>query len=144
MFQFQEIGELLQTRGHEIGVTTKRVRRCGWLDIQVLLYTSMVNGYTAICLTKLDILDTFKTIKIGVGYLDKNGERLKYFPSSTSELASVTVEYLDVPGWEQETTNARSWNDLPVNAKKYVEKIEELLNVPGKFNLFLLDVYKIF
>lgn len=63
---FQDIGKLLQERGAEIGVTTRRVRRCGWLDLPVLRYTSLVNGYSAICLTKLDILDTLKEIKIAV------------------------------------------------------------------------------
>ncbi|XP_044728154.1 adenylosuccinate synthetase [Chrysoperla carnea] len=131
--QINEIGQSLQTRGHEIGVTTKRVRRCGWLDIQVLLFTSIVNGYTALCLTKLDILDTFKTIKIGVSYLDSNGKRLTYFPASTAELAKVQVEYMELPGWEQDISNVRSWDDLPQNAKKYVETIEDLLNVPVKW-----------
>lgn len=64
--QLNEIGKLLQEKGCEIGVTTKRVRRCGWLDLPVLRYTSLVNGYSAICLTKLDILDTLKEIKIAV------------------------------------------------------------------------------
>lgn len=64
--QVNEIGELLQTRGGEIGVTTKRKRRCGWLDLALLRYTNMVNGYTSICLTKLDILDTLSDIQVGV------------------------------------------------------------------------------
>lgn len=63
---FQEIGSLLQKRGGEIGVTTQRVRRCGWLDLALLRYTAIVNGYTSICLTKLDILDTLKEIKVAV------------------------------------------------------------------------------
>lgn len=65
---FKDIGKLLQERGAEIGVTTRRVRRCGWLDLPVLRYTSLVNGYSAICLTKLDILDTLEEIKIAVKY----------------------------------------------------------------------------
>lgn len=65
--QLNEVGELLQTRGAEIGVTTRRKRRCGWLDLPLLHYTGIVNGYTAICLTKLDILDTMAEIKVGVG-----------------------------------------------------------------------------
>lgn len=64
---FQEIGHTLQTKGGEIGVTTKRLRRCGWLDLPLLRYTAMVNGYTAICLTKLDILDTLSEIKVATG-----------------------------------------------------------------------------
>lgn len=65
--QLNENGEILQTRGAEIGVTTRRKRRCGWLDLALLHYTNMVNGYTGICLTKLDILDTFAEIKVAVG-----------------------------------------------------------------------------
>lgn len=66
MYIFQEVGELLQTRGFEVGVTTKRKRRCGWLDLPLLKYTSLVNGYTCICVTKLDILDTLPEIKVAI------------------------------------------------------------------------------
>lgn len=86
----QEIGEQLQERGHEVGVTTKRKRRCGWLDLFLLKYTNMVNGYTSFCLTKLDILDTLPEIKIGVGY-SLRGEKIDYFPSSSSDLSAVKV-----------------------------------------------------
>ena len=79
-FYFQDIGEFLQTTGHEFGVTTGRKRRCGWLDIPLLQYTSMVNGYTAVALTKLDILDDLEEIQIGIKYL-KNGQTMDYFPS---------------------------------------------------------------
>ena len=77
---FQEIGEFLQTEGHEWGVTTGRKRRCGWLDIALLKYTSMVNGYTSLAVTKLDILDKMEEIKVGVAYI-KNGAPLEHFPS---------------------------------------------------------------
>ena len=77
---FQEIGEFLQTEGHEWGVTTGRKRRCGWLDIALLKYTSMVNGYTSLAVTKLDILDKMDEIKVGVTYI-KNGAALEHFPS---------------------------------------------------------------
>ena len=70
----------MQTTGHEFGVTTGRKRRCGWLDIPLLQYTSMVNGYTAVALTKLDILDDLDEIQIGIKYL-KNGQTMDYFPS---------------------------------------------------------------
>lgn len=86
----QDIGDLLQSRGHEVGVTTKRKRRCGWLDIHMLKYTNMVNGYTALCLTKLDILDTLAELKIAVSY-KLNGKVISYFPSSTSEVEAVEV-----------------------------------------------------
>lgn len=81
---------MLQSRGQEIGVTTKRKRRCGWLDLALLQFTKMVNGYTALCVTKLDILDTLKDIKLGVGY-KIDGKKIEYFPSSVSELSKVEV-----------------------------------------------------
>ena len=83
--QLNEIGDFFQKTGHEFGVTTGRARRCGWLDIPLLRYTSTVNGYTAIALTKMDILDTLPEIQIGVRYL-KNGKPLPHFPSSIQVL----------------------------------------------------------
>lgn len=85
-----EIGDLMQTRGGEIGVTTKRKRRCGWLDLVLLQYTNMINGYTALCLTKLDILDTLPELKLAVGYT-LNGKKIEYFPSTASDLSQVEV-----------------------------------------------------
>ncbi|GLV43319.1 Adenylosuccinate Synthetase [Carabus blaptoides fortunei] len=129
---FDDIGELLQSRGHEIGVTTMRKRRCGWLDVHMLKYTNMVNGYTALCLTKLDILDTLAELKIAVSY-KLNGKIISYFPSSASEVEAVEVEYVTMPGWTTSTENVREYSDLPENAKNYIEKIEELLDVPVKW-----------
>lgn len=91
--RFQDIGNLMQTRGAEIGVTTKRKRRCGWLDLALLQYTNMINGYTALCLTKLDILDTLPELKLGVRYTLR-GKKIEYFPSTSSDLAAVEVSYL--------------------------------------------------
>nr|CAH7746240.1 unnamed protein product [Callosobruchus chinensis] len=127
-----DIGDLLQSRGAEIGVTTKRKRRCGWLDVFLLKYTNMINGYTALCVTKLDILDTLPEIKLAVGY-SLRGKKIDYFPSIVSDLAAVEVEYLTMPGWNTSTENVREFADLPENAKNYVNKIEEILNVPGKW-----------
>lgn len=127
-----DVGEQLQQRGHEFGVTTKRKRRCGWLDIPLLKYTNMVNGYTALCLTKLDILDTLPEIKLGVRY-SLRGEKIDYFPSSISDLYLVEVEYITMPGWQICTENIREFDNLPTNARHYVEKIEELLEVPVKW-----------
>lgn len=82
----------MQTRGAEIGVTTKRKRRCGWLDFVLLQYTNMINGYTALCLTKLDILDTLPELKLGIGYTLK-GKKIEFFPSTASDLADVEVNF---------------------------------------------------
>ncbi|KRT86277.1 hypothetical protein AMK59_1468, partial [Oryctes borbonicus] len=127
-----DIGELLQSKGHEFGVTTKRKRRCGWLDVFLLQYTNMVNGYTAICLTKLDILDTLKEIKLAIGYT-LNGRKLESFPSSAAQLANVQVEYITMPGWQTCTESIRKFDDLPLNAKTYIEKIEDILEIPIKW-----------
>lgn len=127
-----EIGDQLQSRGNEIGVTTKRKRRCGWLDIPLLQYTTLVNGYTKLCVTKLDILDTLPVIKICIGY-KINGERIKVYPSSAAELASVEAEYVEMPGWETCTEEIREFNDLPENAKRYIWKIENYLEVPVRW-----------
>lgn len=127
-----EIGSLLQTRGGEIGVTTKRKRRCGWLDLVLLKYTSGINGYTAICLTKLDILDTFKEIKVGIAY-ENDGKKLDHFPGSISDLAKVEVRYVTLSGWQESTEGVRKFDELPKNAQNYVRYIEQYLEVPVKW-----------
>ncbi|XP_075982547.1 adenylosuccinate synthetase [Anticarsia gemmatalis] len=127
-----DVGRLLQERGHEVGVTTKRVRRCGWLDLIVVRYTALVNGYTSLCLTKLDILDTMKEIKVGVGY-KLNGKKIEYFPSSMAELGRVEVEYVTMPGWQCSIEDCRNLEKLPEAAKNYVKAIEDFLQIPVKF-----------
>ncbi|XP_071528370.1 adenylosuccinate synthetase isozyme 1 A [Panulirus ornatus] len=128
-----DIGSLLQTRGAEFGVTTGRTRRCGWLDVVLLRHTNMVNGYTAIALTKLDILDVLKEIKIGISYSRRSGERIEHFPADMGELEDITVEYITLPGWLQDTAQCRTFEELPQNARSYIEKIEELVGVPVKW-----------
>lgn len=128
-----DIGNLLQTRGGEFGVTTGRPRRCGWLDTVLLTHSNMVNGYTAIALTKLDILDVFDEVKIGVKYWKKNGEEMKHFPANMGDLEDITVEYITMPGWKQDTADCRTYSDLPQNARNYIEKIEDLLDCPVKW-----------
>lgn len=134
--QKNEIGEFLQTRGREIGVTTKRKRRCGWLDTVLLKYSNMINGYAAIALTKLDILDTLDEIKIGVSYtLVVNGEKVDISspPANSSDLEKVVVKYISMPGWKESIAEARKFSDLPLAAQNYVRKIEELINVPVRW-----------
>ncbi|KAG4072864.1 hypothetical protein HA402_002607 [Bradysia odoriphaga] len=131
-FPTEDFDDLLQTRGREVGLTTGRVRRCGWLDLILLKYSSTVNGYTAICLTKLDILDAMKEIKVGVAY-KLNGQQLKHFPSLYTDLSKVVVEYVTLPGWEQSTRNVRKFDELPKNAQNYVRFIEQYLDVPVKW-----------
>jgi len=130
--QLNEIGQFLQKTGHEFGVTTGRPRRCGWLDIPLIRHTNMVNGYTAIALTKLDILDQLDELKIGVNYV-KNGKVLDFHPSSGKQFENVEMEYIDLPGWKEDTTKSRKFTELPANAQNYVLKIEELLGLPVRW-----------
>ncbi|KAI2654056.1 Adenylosuccinate synthetase isozyme 1 [Labeo rohita] len=111
------VGELLQTRGHEVGVTTGRKRRCGWLDLVILKYAHMINGFTAIALTKLDILDVLDEIKV----------------ANLEVLQKVEVEYETFPGWKTDTSAARKWNDLPPKAQNYIRFVENHIGVPIKW-----------
>ncbi|CAL8286211.1 unnamed protein product [Lota lota] len=130
--QVNAVGELLQTRGHEVGVTTGRKRRCGWLDLVILKYAHMINGFTAIALTKLDILDVLDEIKVGIAY-KINGKRIPHFPANLEVLQKVEVEYETFPGWKADTAAARKWNDLPPKAQNYIRFIENHIGVPIKW-----------
>ncbi|KAJ1974243.1 Adenylosuccinate synthase [Dimargaris verticillata] len=127
--QLNEVGERLQTVGHEYGVTTGRKRRCGWLDLVMLKYSLMINGYTALNLTKLDVLDGFSEIKVAVGY-KFHGKPLLSFPASLTVLANVEVEYKTFPGWQTDISACRTFEALPQRAQEYVQFIEEFLGVP--------------
>ncbi|KAI9847204.1 MAG: hypothetical protein M1837_003068 [Sclerophora amabilis] len=130
--QLNEIGEKLQIVGKEYGVTTGRKRRCGWLDLVQLRYSHDVNDYTALNLTKLDILDEFTEIKIGVEY-SVDGELLESFPADIDSLARVQVRYETLPGWQESTTGIKDFSDLPSNARRYVDFIEDFIGVHIKY-----------
>jgi len=124
-----EIGETIRKSGGEFGTTTGRPRRCGWLDIPVMKYSCMLNGYTALNLTKLDILTGFDEIKIGVAYIYQ-GKTLPSMPANLEVLSNVTVEYETLPGWKEDISKCTTFSDLPVNAQKYVKRIEQLCEAP--------------
>ena len=132
--EVENICEKLQTIGHEYGTTTSRKRRCGWLDIPMVKWATMINGDTnsTLSLIKLDVLDTFTEIKIGVAY-KINGKDVCGFPSSLENLADVEVEYEVFDGWMMPTTDIRDFKSLPTNAKIYLKRIEELLGIPIKY-----------
>uniref|UniRef100_A0A8D0GUU9 Adenylosuccinate synthetase n=1 Tax=Sphenodon punctatus TaxID=8508 RepID=A0A8D0GUU9_SPHPU len=130
--QDNELGELLQSRGREFGVTTGRKRRCGWLDLVLVKYAHMINGFSALALTKLDILDTFEEVKVGVEYL-LDGKPIPYVPANHELLSQVTVVYETLPGWRCGTTEARSFGELPAQAQAYIRFIERYLGVPVKW-----------
>jgi len=125
-----DIGERMQTVGAEFGVTTGRKRRCGWLDMPLLQYSNLVNGYDYINITKLDVLSGISELKIGVAY-KVNGERLPLgtMPSTLADLAQVEMEYVSVPGWEEDIFGCSSWEALPENAKLYCKTVEDMLGV---------------
>jgi adenylosuccinate synthase len=126
---FDETGELIGQRGREFGTVTGRKRRCGWFDATLVRQTVRTSGIDGIALTKLDILDGFETIKIGVGYrLD--GETIDYFPASQGAQGRVEPIYEEMEGWSGSTAGARSWADLPAQAIKYVRRVEELIGAP--------------
>ncbi|KAI1886408.1 hypothetical protein AGOR_G00213710 [Albula goreensis] len=130
--QNNDVGKLLQARGKEVGVTTGRKRRCGWLDLVLLRYAHMINGFTALALTKLDILDVLPEIKVGVAY-SVEGEPIPHFPANQEVLNRVEVQYETLPGWSSDTSAARTFQELPQNAQSYVRYIEQRLGVPVKW-----------
>jgi adenylosuccinate synthase len=130
--QLNEFGEKLQSVGHEVGVTTGRKRRCGWLDLVVVKHSHACNDYTAINLTKLDVLDDFDELKVATSY-SLNGQKLEGFPSNPDHLAQVEVQYETLPGWKKPTTGAKSYMDLPLAARKYIEYIENFVGVKVKW-----------
>ena len=109
---FDDNGKILSERGHEYGATTGRERRCGWLDLVSLKRSITINGFTGICLTKIDVLDTFKEIKVCIDYKDKK------------------PIYKTYEGWNQSIAGINKYKDLPENAKNYVKGIEDFLSVP--------------
>jgi len=124
-----EIGNRLGERGREFGTVTGRKRRCGWFDATLVRQTLKIAGIDGIALTKLDVLDGFEEIKVGVGYM-LDGERIDRLPASSGAQARVTPIYETLPGWSQSTAGARSWSELPAQAVKYVRYIEELIERP--------------
>jgi adenylosuccinate synthase len=124
--QDNDIGRRIGERGREFGTVTGRPRRCGWFDAVLVHQTVRTSGINGLALTKLDILDGFDEIKVGIGYrLD--GQVIDYLPASQHAQARVEPIYETIAGWREKTAGARSWADLPAQAIKYVRRIEELV-----------------
>lgn len=126
-----EMGEYLREKGCEFGTTTSRPRRCGWLDLVVLRYAIRVNGLTEICLTKLDVLDELKKIKICTAYDTPQG-RVKEFPVDGEIFATAKPVYDELPGWEEDISQLTSYDELPDNAKRYIKYLANTTGVPIK------------
>jgi len=127
-----EIGSELRRVGHEFGTTTGRPRRCGWFDAVVVNYSHLLNGYTALNLTKLDVLSGLKELKIAVAY-KYNGVLLPTVPASLEVLQDIEVVYETLPGWAEDISKVERFSDLPVATQNYVKRIEELIAVPIKW-----------
>ena len=126
---FDDDGARLGERGHEFGTVTGRKRRCGWFDAVLVRQTCATSGVSGIALTKLDVLDGFKTLKICVGY-ELDGVRMDYLPIAANHQARCKPIYEEMEGWSETTAGARSWSQLPGAAIKYVRRIEELIQCP--------------
>ncbi|MBU0591434.1 adenylosuccinate synthase [Candidatus Micrarchaeota archaeon] len=124
-------GEKLREVGHEVGTTTGRPRRCGWLDLVLLKYTCMINGATEIALTKIDVLDGFDEIKICTSY-EIGGKKVSDFPLQPEKLEKAKPVYEKLPGWKSDISNCKKFEDLPPNAKNYIKHIEKFVGVPIK------------
>ncbi|MBO8159643.1 adenylosuccinate synthase [Thermosyntropha sp.] len=123
-----EAGEILRQRGAEFGTTTGRARRCGWFDAVILRYAVRVNGITDLAITKMDVLDDFDVVKICTGYKYKD-KILTEFPESINVLKECEPVYIELPGWKEDISSVTSFEDLPLNAQRYIEKIEELTGI---------------
>jgi adenylosuccinate synthase len=118
--------ELIRNKGEEYGATTGRPRRCGWFDALIVKYSVMINGIDQLVITKLDVLDTLPSIKICVGYKFK-GKIIKHYPIETEVLEKITPVYINMPGWQTDTSATKKFGKLPKRAQKYLRKIEELV-----------------
>jgi adenylosuccinate synthase len=123
------VAEHIRARGNEYGATTGRPRRCGWFDAVVLRYAVRINGMDTVALTKLDVLDQCETIKICTGYRYR-GDVLTEFPEEEAVVAEAEPVYEEISGWTSSTVGAKNEADLPAKARRYLERLEELIGVP--------------
>ncbi|MBT3375528.1 MAG: adenylosuccinate synthase [Lentisphaerae bacterium] len=121
-----ETGEFLRSEGGEYGATTGRPRRCGWFDAVATRYSAMLNGVTGIAFTKMDVLDSFETIKVCTAY-ELDGKTITDMPSDNDDIERVKPIYEEVPGWQESTEGIRDYDDLPVRAKEYLTYLSDLL-----------------
>jgi adenylosuccinate synthase len=123
------VGHHLSTVGQERGVVTGRARRCGWLDAAALKRSMIINGTSGLCITKLDVLDGLPEIRIAVGYR-LGGRALDVLPLDAAEIAACEPVYETLPGWTDTTAGLTNWEQLPANAKRYLERMQALIGVP--------------
>ena len=124
-----ETGNLIRERAHEYGTTTGRPRRCGWFDAVVGRFSARINGLTGIAITRLDVLDILPSLKICTGY-KLDGQKIDYFPGSVAILERCQPIYEELAGWQSPTSDIRDYEQLPVEAKQYIARLEELISCP--------------
>lgn len=124
-----DMGEAIRTKGHEFGATTGRPRRCGWFDAVIMKYSARINGLTHLAVSRMDTLGGFDEVKICTGY-KKDSVVTDVFPVKWEDLDSYEPVYETLEGWNDDITHIRKFEDLPINAQKYVKRIEELIKVP--------------
>jgi len=123
------VGDQLRARGNEYGATTGRPRRCGWFDAAALKRSIQVNGVSGLCVTKLDVLDGMDELKVCVGY-DIDGGRSDLLPAGAEDTARCEPVYIALPGWSESTVGVKRLEDLPKNARAYLDRIEAICGVP--------------
>jgi len=126
----EDVGKHLAERGNEFGAVTGRPRRCGWFDAVLLRRSIEINSITGLCLTKMDVLDGLETIRIAVAYRTQDGQLLSRPPQSADDFVGLEPVYEDMPGWQENTADITSIDDLPANARAYVKRIEAILGIP--------------
>lgn len=126
---FDDVGKHLATKGNEFGATTGRPRRCGWFDAIALRQAVRINSVSGLCLTKLDVLDGLDAIKLCIGYTDKNGKPA-LTPVDAEDYADVVPVYETLPGWQESTLGVQHLEQLPVNARAYIKRIETVVGAP--------------
>ena len=124
-----DVGKLIASRGNEFGATTGRPRRCGWYDAVLFRRAHQLNNFDGLCITKLDVLDELETIKICVAYRE-NGAIRSDSSSNARQLVASEPVYEELPGWQESTFGITEYDELPVNAKKYIARLSELSGVP--------------
>jgi adenylosuccinate synthase len=129
--EVNETGNRIRELGHEYGATTGRPRRCGWFDAVVLKYSARINGTTGLCLTLLDVLGEFDTVKLCLQY-DHNGKKIDHFPARLDVLEACKPIYREMPGWKRDISGSRTYGELPPAAKDYIKAIEDAVGLPVK------------
>ncbi|MFA5669674.1 MAG: adenylosuccinate synthase [Balneolaceae bacterium] len=125
---FGKEGDELREKGSEFGATTGRPRRCGWLDLVALKYACRINGINELTLTKMDVMDGFKDVKVCTSYII-DGVETKVFPLSLTEIEKIEPVYTSLPGWDIDISGMTRWEELPKNAVSFIEFVEDYLNV---------------